>query len=373
MVFEGKAIVIKHLEKLTNRKVSVGFFDITLPFNLDIKNLNIEGLAKIDNIAVSPSMLYFVMGNIAFNNISIVRPQITYERILPQTSGLPAATVSGETSTAPATKVDSKEKRPLRIIFKRLTIKDGRIDFIDRTVSATGIKIAVKDINLKLSNLYTFPFTAIANFELQGKIPWQEGREEGKINSEGWFNFFKKDMQAVFKIEGIDGIYLAPYYSNWVNLEKARIEKANLNFTSNIHGLNNNITAECHLELTDIIRKPRPAEAPEEKAEKVTNVVLDTLKVLDQGKIVLDFTIRTKMDRPELGFGEIKTAFEDKIAKATQWNKPGIVNVLQLPVKLLEGTVRGATDLSKAVIDGTFAVGNELKRAVEDSFRKEKK
>jgi len=42
-----------------------------------------------------------------------------------------------------------------------------------------------------------------------------------------------------------------------------------------------------------------------------------------------------------------------------------------LPAKILEGAVKGATDISKAVIDGTFAVGNEIKKSVEDAFRKE--
>jgi hypothetical protein len=182
-------------------------------------------------------------------------------------------------------------------------------------------------------------------------------------------------MQATINIQDIDGIYLGPYYSNWIDLEKARIEKANLNFTSNIQGLNNNITADCHLELTDIVRSPRPPEEPQEKAEKITNIVIDTLRALDQGKIVLDFTIKTKMDRPEFGLGNIKMAFEDRIAKVFGPSTSGIkpADILLLPLKIIEGSVKGATDISKAVIDGTFAVGNEFKKAVEDSFKTESK
>ncbi len=385
MVFEGKTIIIKQLEKLTNSKVSIGFFDVTLPFNVEIKNLNIEGLAKVESISISPSIPYFIIGNIAFNNITIVRPSVTFERIashaaeLPATE-LPATQAVAKTTAAPETKevakVVSKKKRPLRLIFKSFTVQDGRIDFIDHAVRADGLRITLKDINFNLTNLYTFPFPAIANFELKGRIPWQEGKEEGKINAEGWFNFYKKDMQAAIKIENIDGIYLSPYYSNWIDLEKARIEKANLNFTSNIQGLNNNMSAECRLELTDVVRKPRTPEAPpQEKAEKITNVVIDTLRALDQGKIVLDFTIKTKMDRPEFGIGNIKMAFEDKITKAFGTSSSGLkpADILLLPLKIIEGSVKGATDISKAVIDGTFAVGNELKKAVEDSFKVEKK
>jgi len=391
MIFEGKGIVIAQLERLTNRKVSMGFFEVTLPFNLEIKNLNIDGLLTAESITISPSLPYFMMGNFAFNNVSIVRPLITLEKIPPPVAELPVAepvaapaTETGvKTAATPGAKEVAKsapaapeKKRPLRLIFKRFTVKDGRIDFIDYTVRADGIRITVKDINFNLTNLYTFPFSSvIANFELKGRIPWQEGTEEGKISLEGWLNFYKKDMQASIKIEDIDGIYLSPYYSHWIDLEKARIEKANLNFTSNIQGLNNNITADCHLELTDIVRSPRPPEEPQEKAEKITNIVIDTLRALDQGKIVLDFTIKTKMDRPEFGLGNIKMAFEDRIAKVFGPSTSGIkpADILLLPLKIIEGSVKGATDISKAVIDGTFAVGNEFKKAVEDSFKTESK
>jgi len=374
MIFKGKAIIINQLQEFTHSKVSLAYFDFTPPFTLEIKNLNIEGLAKVDGVSISVSIPYFVTGNIALNNVSIIRPELTFTRVIPQITESVSATIPGQTTitkTPPDISVKSKGKRPLHLIFKRLNIREGKINFIDQTVSTEGIKITVKDIDFHLTNLHTFPFSAIANFELKGRIPWREGKEEGKIEVEGWFNFFKKDMQATLKIEDIDGIYLYPYYSQWVDLEKARIESANLNFTSNIQGLNNNVTAECHLELADIVRKPRPVEESPEKAEKITDAVLDMFKATDQGKVVLDFTIRTKMDRPEFGFGNIKMAVEDKLAKARSPEGINPENVLMLPVKILEGTVKGATDISKAVIDGTFAVGNELKKAVEGAFKKE--
>ena len=376
--FLGKPIVIEQIEQLTHKKVSLGDLNLALPFSLEIKDLNIEGMAKAESISVSPSIPYLIIGNLAFNNISIVRPQITFERAAPaqtpESLSAEGAQAAVKTAATPAQiKTEPENKRPLRLIFKRFTVKDGGIDFIDYTVKPEGIKITLKDINLNLTNLYTFPFTEIANFELKARIPWREGNVEGKINAEGWFNFYKRDMQATINIQDIDGIYLGPYYSNWIDLEKARIEKANLNFTSNIQGLNNNVTAECHLELTDIVRKPRPPEAPVEKTEKVTNLVLDTLKELDQGKVVLNFTIKTKMNRPEFGIGNIRMAFEDRIAQLRAGTGVKPQHILMLPAKILEGGVRGATDLTKAVIDGTFAVGKELKNAVEDTFKKEPK
>jgi len=365
-MLKGQSFIIKKLEELTHKKVSIGFFNISLPLNLEIKNVNIEGLVEADSVFISPSIIGLMTGRIVFNSVRFINPKLTYQRLRTQSIGPAAATAS-----VPSAVAKPKKKKPLPLVFKRLNIKGGRIDFIDRTVGEDGIKIALKDLNFNLTNLYVLPYSGITTFELKGRIPWQKGREEGKIEVEGWLNFFKKNMEATLKIEDIDGIYLYPYYSNWVDLEKARIEKANLNFSSDIHGLNNNITADCHLELTDIVRRPRPDDQPQEKAEKITDAVLDIFRAFNQGKIVLDFTIRTKMDKPEFGFGNIKMAFENKLTQARGGSGFKVQDVLLFPAKVLEETVKNAADVSRSLIEGVFAVGSELKKVVTDKTKKE--
>lgn len=378
VLLRGKAIIIKKLEELTHKKVTIGYFDLKPPLNLVIKNLSVSGLANVDTIFISPSIPAFLTGKIALSSVRIIKPELTLERNHGQENNtslvnvteaavIPAAPAVLSVPTIP---VAIGKKRFPRVSFRRFNIKGGKVNFTDHTVGKEGINIMVTGINFNLNNIYVFPTTTITSFDLQGNIPWQEGKEEGKISVEGWINFAKKDMLAVLKIEGIDGIYLYPYYENWVDLQKARIESARLALSSNIHGLNNNVTAECHLELTDIMRKPRLPEESAEKAEKITDAVLDIFKTMDQGKVVLDFTIRTKMNRPEFGFGNIRMAFEEKLSHAREGSGLKAENFLMLPGKILEGGVKGMTGFSKAVIDGTFAVGNELKKAVTDTFMK---
>ncbi len=368
IALKGKNIILAKIEELTQRKASVGNFSVTPPLNLVIKNLNIEGLLKVEDISISPSILFLLTGNIALNRIVVIKPEITFEK-----KPAEEADLSYKESVSKTPLVAPEKKRALHLILKQLIIKDGKIDFVDHTVGPEGIKIIVKDINFNLTNLHAFPFSAITNFELKAKIPWQKGREEGRIEAEGWINFFKKDMQATLKIEDIDGVYLYPYYSHWVDLEKARIEKAKLNFTSNINGLNNNVTAQCRLELTDIVRRPRPEGELGEKAEKITDAVLDIFRALNQGKIVLDFTIRTKMDKPQFGFGDIKMAFEDKLAEGKKANGFKPEDALLIPAKLIEALFKGTTDLTTAVISGTISAGKEIGKTVEGAMKKEEK
>lgn len=375
LMFKGKALIVKKLEEVTNRKVTISYFNILPLFDLEIDNLNIEGLMKADIVFLSPSILFALTGNTAFNSLRIIRPVINWEfsSYEPDETIIEAAPAKGTSAdvivSSSAEFPEVQKNQPLHFIVKQLNISNGKINLFDKTPQPDGIKIRLQNVNLNLTNLYLFPISAITQFDLKGRIPWKTGKEEGKIRAHGWMNLQKKDMDAVLEIKDIDGIYLYPYYSQWIDLEKARIQSANLKFTSKIRGINNNLVADCHLELTDIVRKPLGPDETEKTASKIADAVLDMFKSLDQGRVALDFSVKTKMDKPRFGLGTIKTAVENKLSKA-QKEDGAVKSVLKFPGRLLEGTVEGATDVSKAVLEGTFAIGNEFRKAIKDSFKK---
>ena len=61
-------------------------------------------------------------------------------------------------------------------------------------------------------------------------------------------------------------------------------------------------------------------------------------------------------------------AFESKLSQARGGIDPK--DVVMLPGRLLEGAVKGGSDMSKSVIDGFFAFGNAITKAVVDAFIK---
>lgn len=361
----GKALIVKLLEDLTFRKVDIGFYDLVPPFNLEIRNLSIYGLLNAERVIISPSMFSLLIGRLALNKVRIIRPEITILRTPPVAIETKSEHTAGPVTAKPAQK--AKRTFPLRLVIKKLAVEGGKLNYVDHTPLPQGIRIAVKDLDFKLTNFYTFPSSAVTYFWLRGKIPWQMGEKEGAVNLDGWANLAKKDLAASLEVKGINGIYLYPYYAKWINLEGTHIEKALLNFTSDIHGLKNNVTAECHLELAEIVFKK---SSPEESEEKAHEMVADIFKTSDQGKIVLDFTIRTKMDRPEFSFWNIKSAVDERFVEAKR--KPTPADFLLLPLKIVEGVVRGTTEVSKAVINGTFAVGKEVKRGIFGKSKKKK-
>ncbi len=376
-LLEAKNIIARNIEQASGHKTTIGKLDIKPPLNLEIRDLEIEGLLKVGYIYVSPSIPNLLAGRVALNKVKIVSPQLTYQRIpapvaVPDTSTAVMGTgpIVATAPVAAPSVVVVEQNKVLPIIIKSLKVYSGRLNFIDSTATSGSIKVTVKDIYFYATNLSTVSTESVTNFSLKGNISWNSGEPDGKIFSQGWINPYKKDMLATLKIENIDAIVFYPYYSTWVDLGKARIAKAKLNFSSNIKGVNNNVDAVCHLELADIVRKVRPPEEAQQKAERLTDAVLDMFKAMNQGKVVLDFTLHTKMNQPAFGFANIKSAFEGKLMEGRA--KAGLrpQDMLLLPVKMVQNGIKSGADISNAVVDGVFALGNGIKKFFEEIINK---
>jgi hypothetical protein len=371
---EGRPLLTRKLKQIFHKEVSIGRVETSFPFNIIIKDLEVKDLFKIEEVFANGGVIDILRRGFILTELRLSGAVLDLEKLLaPEVApqNLPAPTQAAAVSSV------SEEGNlflpPLTL--KRFVINRGVVHFVDRNVSDKGIAITLKDVNFIAENLI-FPIrgSVITSFSLKGRVPWQEGQEEGKVKIEGWANLFKKDAQAKVEIEGIDGLYLYPYYSQWMNLEKARVERAKLNFSSDIQALNNNLIADCHLELTDIVFKPRESLQEEGKAEKIASVVLDIFRSLNQGKIAVDFKIKTKLDRPDFSFGhKIRAAVQDTISQSKRGDKLKVEEFVMFPERLIEGTVKGAAGVSQAMISGAFTLGNEFAKAIFAAFRKEPK
>jgi len=371
LMFKAKNLLTRKIEAATGHKTTIGKLEIKPPLNLEIRDVEITGLMKAGYIYLSPSIPSLLVGKIALNKIRIVNPELTYLRTpAPTNVDNSRAQAPDPVESVPAAAPAPIVENPFPILIKSLKIKSGKLNFIDSTAKTGSINITVKDIEFYITNLSSTSADLISNFILKGNISWNSREPDGKIFLRGWLNFQKKDIHANLKIEDIDAIVFYPYYSTWVDLEKARIEKAKLNFSSKIAGRNNNIDAQCHLELTDIVRRMRPPEEPQQKAERLTDAVLAMFKTMDKGRVELNFTLHTKMDQPEFSFGNIKSAFEGKLMQARSSSGLKPQDVLLWPGKLLQTGLKTGSDLTRAAVDGVFAIGNGVKKVFEDAMNK---
>ena len=364
ILLAAKTIIIAKIERATGLKTTISSLDIRPPFGIQVRGFEIAGLIKADRIYIAPSIRSLIFGRLAFNKIVINSPEATYQRNL-------AAEPVVKDSQAPVTEnqnppVVAAQGKGFPVTIRKLKIYSGRLNFIDTTAPSGKISVLIKDINFYITNIFTFSNQGVSNFDLKGNLSWDTGEPDGRILLAGWVDFYKKDMLAVLRIENIDAIVFYPYYSTWVDLEKARIQKAQLNFNCNIKGVANDVTADCHLELADMVRKVRLLDEPQEKAEKITDAVLDMFKSMDNGKVVLDFVLHTKMDRPEFGFTNIQSAFEGKLMQARSSAGLRPQDMLSWPGRWVRSGIKSGIDFSNAMIDGIFDLSNGIKKFFED-------
>ncbi len=374
----GKDLIVRGLQDATSKKVSIDYFALHLPSEVTLGDVNIHGLARARSVVIRPNIVECLFGRLVFDKIALQGLEYTYVKANPVS--VVSSSSADPVVMPPASEhilqfvegVRQKLSLPRGIFIKNLDSTFGTIDFIDESVGNGGLEFRLEELSLVLYNLTYLSHSSVSNFDLKANISWHESRDKGKLEARGWFDFAKKDIETTVSIADIDGVYLYPYYSGWIDIEKARIDKAKLDFNSLIRGEDNNLVAECHLELKDIVFKPRPPKEELQKEERIVNTVVGAFKSMDQGKIAIDFVVRTRMDRPEFGLANIKTAVEDKLMQARQANRLTVQKAALLPGKVVGGTVKGTTDITRALIGGTLSLGKELKKALEVAFKKEK-
>ncbi|MCX5713539.1 MAG: DUF748 domain-containing protein [Candidatus Omnitrophica bacterium] len=365
----GKDLVTEQLRKVTQREVNIGYFALHLPSEIALGNVDISGLAKARSVIIRPNIFKCLFGCLVFDKIALQGLEYTF--VLAKPASVVNSPVS-ESIFQLAEDVRQKMSFGRSIFIKNLDSSLGTLDFIDEGARNKGIEFRLEELSLVLHNLTYLSHAMVSNFDLKARIPWHEGLDKGGLEAKGWFDLSRKDMEATVKITDIDGIYLYPYYSGWIDLEKARIQKAKLDFNSSVRSEDNNLVALCHLELKDILFKPRSPREELRREERIVNTVVGAFKSLDQGKIAIDFVVRTSMDQPKFGLANIKSAVEDKMMQARQANRLTVQKAALLPGKVVGGTVKGTTDITRALIGGTLSLGKELKKAFEVAFTREK-
>ena len=367
---KGRELLTSKLHSVFQSEVIVGRVTTSFPLNLIVKDLEVKSWFKVKKVFAGMGIIDILEGNFILSDLRLEGIEFELEK---KKRGEGTQTpVNLETVAANVAKVQEDFFLPQHIILKRLIISNGAFTYIDHTKGEIPIKIPIKDLNVKCDN-FQWPFRAseVTALQISGKVPWENIKEQGRISLEGWINFYKKDMNVKVKIKDIDGVYIYPYYSSWIDIDKARVEKARLDFSSDITGLNNEVNASCHLEMTQLTFKPKEGEVPQARMEKITNVVVGILKALNQGRVVLDFNFKTKMDNPEFGLGIIQQAFKDKLDQVRKERDSGAMQIIKFPGKIIEGTITSAVDLTRSVINGTVNVGKEFRKAVEVSFTRE--
>ena len=316
LALNGRALLLSEIEKNLGVKAQIYSLRVSFPPALIVDGFAIQDSIKIGRLIVSPSLFAMLRGDIVLNTLVIEKPVLQVTRNSDDNfifcngifnkSAAPQK-ISDEVTQVPAD-TKKKIKKERKFYVSRLKIKDAIIDFTDNGIAeAEPFKMRFANIDLDVFHPILFNLFRM-QFKGQGDMLSVANDKIGKLAVSGWADISAKDMDADVTLSGARLAYLKPYYKKFL---KKDLSSGDMDVKALLKSKNNDMTADCHLELNNIAFKEQEATASTEgTAEPVDFTLLAVNSLLSsEGKVVFDFSIRTKMDRPRFEKIKIKGSF----------------------------------------------------------------
>ena len=284
----GKAYVESAIKQNLKMEAHIGSISLRMPLSMHIKEIRIGKLFSASEVSFTPNIFGALAGKIVLNNLSIINPVVNIEQ------------ESGGSLNLP--NFQKKGKQP-PVFLTGLNIENGRIVFTDKKVAPDGYKTALDKINLRI-NKVMLPLTSLnAKFSLSAVLSDGALRPQGAIASKGQIDFIKKNMDANLKLKGLEVNHFAPYYGDF--LSKKKIVSACVDLVSDFKAINNDLSIKNNFKLSKIVY------AQEDQQENQLPEINFARNALDlfadrEGVVALNFTIKTKLDKPSITVKELK-------------------------------------------------------------------
>ena len=323
----GREIIEQQLSKTIDAPVSLENISLGFPDTIKIENLEIKDFLKTSlKLKLNPLGLF--SGKVILNNITIDKPQLVLRRENDGSLKIPFKRQAGTASP-----------KQLPIILG-LDIRDGHVFFIDS--SQDDYRLNIYDLDVKVHKR-SIDLKPIFNFDVSAQLG--EKAKNGKnFASEGWIDFFKKDMQGNLEIKDFYTDDILPIYNRLLG---KNISGATLDFQAKMNAEDNDLKIDCHLLLSGI--KTQEESGAEGKNHKDILVFSELLDIFSnpEGKIELDFVIHTKLDNPRF----------DKVDFGASLLKAAAKNILSKPQEEITSSVE---EIGKDIKDWGKEKGKEL-------------
>lgn len=287
----GKKIIIAQIEQNLKTKASLESVNLSFPLTVNLRGLQIAGLAKVKQVSVSPNILGFFAGKIVLNQLRLDSPEINLRKNPDGSLNLPVLPAGG---------------KPPPIFILGLKVLSGKFSFIDQQIDPAGYRVSVDNINIDIAK-NNFPPTSLkVNFELSADLLDTRDNPTGEAKASGWVDWRSKDMEGSISIKDVDVTKILPYLQGVVSSK--RLLSARLNFSAEPKAKNNDLIIPCNMELDKVVyQKKEQAEGQ----PKEIDVVSDTINLFsdETGKMAFKFSYRTKLDKPVFDSRRLESIF----------------------------------------------------------------
>jgi len=298
------AIIEDQIRQNLKVKTSLGKISLSMPFTVTLEKLEIGSLANIKKISFSPNLIALLFGKVVIHGLTITEPVINLEQGADGKLNLPVL------EQKPGAKAPEFYPTSLKV-------KEAKIIFTDRKVSAAGYQVVVDKLDISISKV-AFPVTSLAvNISVSCQLSNPAGKAFGKVNFSGWLDYPARDMDAKLEIKDTDITNFSPYYGNFISNKK--LLSAMLKLTSTFKAKDNALNINTDFNLSGLVYE----EAPEDEISlDLTKNALD-LFTDSKGNLHLAFDIDTKLDNPALNQDKLKSIILKAAMKNLSSQSPG--------------------------------------------------
>jgi hypothetical protein len=224
-----------------------------------------------------------------------------------------------------------------------LSIKDGRLNFIDKKISPRGFLVRLDGIDLRISKVMLPPTSPNTKLSFSATVFGQEGLRLGAVEASGWVDFGPKDADVTLQVKDMEAAYFSPYYGTFIS--KKKLLSARLDLKSQLKAKNTSLDILSSLRLSGLVYAPS-----EPRAEGQLPSLDFTKNALDlftdkEGNLNLDFSIKTELDDPKINVEELKKAILNAAVKNLSSQNPQDV------MEKINDTIRQFKDFGKGMKD----------------------
>ena len=384
---KGEELLIEKLEGTFEREASLESLSTSFPTNLHVKGVKVEGLFTIDEVDAKGGVFDVFRKTFNLSLLRVIRPKIIIERSFIEST---AASFGAKDKSIPKdTEADAEEAAdidpmkltkgeflPTAFVLKRLIVNEGTLYFIDKEVSEEGLTVEIKDVDIEAKNInLSRSGPRRTPFKLEGIVPWPSKEGEGRIELNGWVEYFQRNMDAKLKLSNMDYISFKEYYPPFWKPDNLGINEATFTLDAKLDSKNNDMTIDCVLSVDKI----GFVEVEESKDEELYSRIktIRTMLGLFKGtkeKPSIHFIVKTKMDAPQFDLSSLKESFQANFKMGPQMMLDMLFGKVK---KTAEPVTDTATDVKEAtvdrVVDTMKSIGNAFKEMFSSSDDAQKK
>lgn len=306
----GKKILINQIEHKLKVEASLEGISLGFPFSVNLTGLKLGNFFAADRISLAPNILSVFTGRIIFDRVTLINPVFNLRRSTQARLNLP--------------KLQPGQKgKDMRVFLIGLVIENGKVIFTDRKITPEGYKIVFKAIDARIFKVMFPPTSLKINFKIVAELADASEKKLGNANLSGWVDLGPKDMDAVLNINDLDATYFYPYYGNFISNEQ--LLSARVNVSSTLKAKHNDLLIQTNFRLSDLVY----AQARDTRQEEldILDFAKNTLDLFtdEQGNLILDFSINTKLDNPGINIDKLKDVILEAAVKNLSRQSPATI------------------------------------------------